>query len=144
MPSLRRHRPILSLLACLASVLLSLAPTVGRLHQALGVEAGDADWTAICTVEGLKHVSGDRFAAFLEQAAKTSDADGAPIAHHGEDCVYCTLLAATRVPSPIHLTLASIDASAYLSPLRPQWPRRERRNAVAHGPRGPPPFFADV
>ena len=92
-------------LALAAMLLLALLPTFGRLASAA---APSADWTAVCTMTGLKYVALD-----------TDDGVPAPQPAGGieQHCAYCPLLAAMAVFA-LCLALA--------------WPRR---NHVAHSSR---------
>lgn len=135
MSPLRRQRPLLLSLAFAASLLLSLLPTVGRLHQALNPDPLAAGWNAMCTLRGLAMVQ-----VRLPQTVAGVDAasgepgDGDPSA--GE-CPYCPLLTAIALLGGLiwaRLRLRLPEAT----PAQCPGPHGHHRHLRGLGPRGPP------
>ncbi|MCF7222514.1 DUF2946 family protein [Lysobacter sp. TLK-CK17T] len=126
-------------LAFLATLLLLIVPTLGRLAEsrvgADGWESAGAHWTAICTVAGLKYVQLPGTDGGMDEAG--ADMPGKPSGHAGADCDYCPLLA-----SLLFLALCL----GLFPPFKPQVStgrigaglRREWRHPCGLGSRGPP------
>ena len=101
MPLRRPHRVLLAL-AFTASLLLSLVPTIGRLHRALDADGALLDARAFCTTEGLAYRSADAvrdaLSAITDPKPQPRRGDPAP---DGDDCAYCPLLATTGLPTMV-------------------------------------------
>ncbi len=139
MSPLRRQRPLLLSLAFAASLLLSLLPTIGRLHQASTPDPLASGWNAMCTMRGLVVLPAplqDLFAG-VDAAAARERADRSRGEHAGDDCPYCPLLTAVVLLAGILLAwlLPSLHDASFAQ-------RRDSHSLERHllglGPRGPP------
>ncbi len=138
-----RARPFQSCmirLALMATLLLVLVPTLGRLAesrvQADGWEGAGAHWTAICTVAGIQYIPLPE--GMQLPGSRTGDASpGKGTSHPGADCDYCPLLASLLVVALCWALLGPqvqrIVAVALAPSLRP-W----QRHPCGLGSRGPP------
>jgi len=136
MTSFRRPRPWLWSLAVTASLLLSLLPTIGRLHRALDADAALLlDVRAFCTVQGLVERPVDAVRDALSGIAHP--APGRVPAHDGDDCAYCPLLAATGLPAVVLPRVPPLPPLAATFAPRPQ-PALRDRHLLGWAPRGPP------
>lgn len=145
MSRFRRRRPLLLTLAFIASLLLSLLPTLGRLQQAFAAADAGGNLLAICTTRGLEF----QVAGFVVDAAWAADRTSAEAlasdpsgkrgghAPQGDDCAYCPLLAALDLPVspvsglravPLRQTVLSLQAA----------PRISVQRFAGLGARGPP------
>lgn len=136
MTSLRRPRPVLLALAFTASLLLSLLPTIGRLHRALDADGAILlDARAFCTAQGLVERPVDTVRDAL--SGITHPGPGRMPAHDGDDCAYCPLLATTGLPAvALSLPPPLPPLAATFAP-RPQ-PSLRDRHLLGWAPRGPP------
>ncbi|NOT86748.1 MAG: DUF2946 family protein [Lysobacter sp.] len=138
MSPLRRQRPLLLSLAFAASLLLSLLPTIGRLHQALNPDPMASAWNAMCTMRGLVVLPAPLQGLFAGTDAAAEDrGDRSRGEHAGDDCPYCPLLAAVVLLAGMLL--------AWLSPRLHDAAFAQRRGShsldrylLGLGPRGPP------
>ncbi len=135
MSPLRRQRPLLLSLAFAASLLLSLLPTVGRLHQALNPDPLAAGWNAMCTLRGLAMVQ-VRLPQTVEgvDAASGERGDADPSA--GE-CPYCPLLTAIALVGGLMLARLWLRLPE-AAPAQCLGPHGHHRYLRGLGPRGPP------
>ncbi len=138
MSPLRRQRPLLLSLAFAASLLLSLLPTIGRLHQALTPDPLASGWNAMCTMRGLVVLPAplqDIFAGTDAAAGESGDRSRGDQA--GDDCPYCPLLTAV-------VLLAGILLAWLLPRLHDaSFPQHRGSHSLDRyllglGPRGPP------
>lgn len=156
MASIRRSRPWLLTLALLASVSLSLLPTLGRLYR--GAQPQSVASEAFCTSRGLAWRAVDSASAGLSFASSirandvfadlTADAsddesDRTPLGGDasGDDCDYCTLTAITALPA-LAAILSAFDlppqrATAHFAALA-----TPRPGVYDRSPRGPPACIA--
>lgn len=138
MSPLRRQRPLLLSLAFAASLLLSLLPTIGRLHQASTPDPLSSAWNAMCTMRGLAVLPAplqDLFAGTDAAAGERGDRSRGD--HAGDDCPYCPLLTAVVLLAGLLL--------AWLLPRSHDASFAQRRDLhslgrylLGLGPRGPP------
>lgn len=137
MPLRRPHRVLLAL-AFTASLLLSLVPTIGRLHRALDADGALLDAHAFCTTQGLAYRSadtvGDAFAGIADPKPQPRRGDPAP---DGDDCAYCPLLATTGLPAMVVSLPPRLPPLAVSFASRPQ-PALRDRHLLGWAPRGPP------
>jgi len=100
----RHLRRCTALLACLAILLVALAPSVSH---ALAAKAGAPLLAEICTVEGVKLVQ-------IDTASAASDAsDGHTSSHqllHLEHCPFCSLQPAMGLPPDTRIVLPQVQA----------------------------------
>lgn len=136
MSPLRRQRPLLLLLAFAASLLLSLLPTVGRLHQALNSDPLLPGWNAMCTMRGLM-VAPAPLLEWFSGGDAAARGRGQPDHQASDECPYCPLLAAAALlvgTSPVWMS-PRVDGATFLQ-------RRHLHGLDRHflglGPRGPP------
>lgn len=135
MPPLRRHRPLLLSLAFVASLLLSLLPTAGRLYQAFDPDPLASGWRAFCTAQGLALRPVDLLATLAGQNSDDSERGGS--GHAGDDCPYCPVLASAGMPAIPALAALPPAAHDAAVAARPQ-PRLADRHRIGCEPRGPP------
>lgn len=137
MMPLRRPRPLLWSLAFTASLLLSLLPTIGRLHRALDADGAVPDVRAFCTTEGLAYRPADAVRDALSGSADPQPQPQRGDPAHGDDCAYCPLLAAASLPAAIVSLPPPLPPLAATFAPRPQ-PSLRERHLLGWAPRGPP------
>ncbi|MCC8537510.1 DUF2946 family protein [Xanthomonas axonopodis pv. poinsettiicola] len=138
--SLRRHRPM-HLLACLALLLLLVAPPISRWNQGLAQEpmctSGQAGSLAAMLLP-QRAISAQHASHHAELAAAISRHPGDhDAAHHGEACDYC-VLAARLLPWLVLAVLCLLQLRPTTTSTRADAPRRAALRWAAHGARGPP------
>ena len=138
MSPLRRQRPLLLSLAFAASLLLSLLPTIGRLHQASTPDPRASAWNAMCTMRGLTVLPAPLRGLFAgADAAAGESGDRSRGDQTGDDCPYCPLLTAV-------VLLAGILLAWLLPRLHDaSFPQHRGSHSLDRyllglGPRGPP------
>lgn len=141
MPSLRRH-PCLHLLACLAVLLMLVAPLISRWSQAQSLEPMCMSGPALDTGGSLHadHQALPAQTAAHHHAAAASPAKpdtGQHAGAHGEACDYC-VLAARLLPWLALLVLCLLQARPAPAPVHRQARATSTVRWAALGARGPP------
>lgn len=128
-------------LALVATLLLVLLPTLGRL-AAHAPDAPQPGWNAMCTAAGLELVA-SKTAARPAGPAIRSESQGhahdspAPHRHDDADCDYCPLLASLLAAASCALLLLSQTLRTAVSGLRLVF-HRAAFHPCGLGSRGPP------
>ncbi|MCC4605247.1 DUF2946 family protein [Xanthomonas campestris] len=138
--SFRRHRPM-HLLACLAVLLLLVAPLISRWNQAPSQEpmciSGPAGSLAAALLrqQGLLAPHASHHAGHASETGQHPGDHAA--ARHGEACDYC-VLAARLLPWLVLAVLCLLQLRPTTLSTRVGGPRRAALRWAAHGARGPP------